>query len=154
MIDVAPLHMEIIRGILKKYVPDYEVRAFGSRVRGRARTYSDLPFRVEIMDWKAISAESRLEVILLADDLLAALALQIFAGVSSDRAAVHGRLLVRLKPLGVTGPGDFCGRSLAQHRKDQLQVGHMVSQIFPFQPFIFLILRRCHPESSFGYFGG
>ncbi len=84
MIDIAPRHLEIIRGILKKHVPGHEVRAFGSRVQGGARTYSDidlviagktklplktlylirdefaesdLPFRVEIMDWKAISAE-------------------------------------------------------------------------------------------------
>lgn len=86
MIDIAPRHLKIIRGILKKRVPDCEVRAFGSRVQGHAKTYSDLdlviagkakiprktlylikdafaesdlPFRVEIMDWKAISAEFR-----------------------------------------------------------------------------------------------
>ncbi len=59
MINIAPRHLKIMREILKKHVPGCEVRAFGSRVRGRARTYSDLPFRVEIMDWKAISAESR-----------------------------------------------------------------------------------------------
>lgn len=86
MIDIASRHLKIIRGILKKHVPDHEVRAFGSRVNGSARTYSDLdlviagktrllkknlyllkeefeesdlPFRVEIMDWQTISGDFR-----------------------------------------------------------------------------------------------
>lgn len=86
MINIASRYLEIIRGILRKHVPDYEARAFGSRVNGTARTYSDLdlvivgktklpkkilylikeefeesdlPFRVEIMDWQAISADFR-----------------------------------------------------------------------------------------------
>lgn len=86
MIDIAPRHLKIIRGILTKHVPGHEVRAFGSRVNGHARTYSDLdlviagktrlprktlylikdafaesdlPFRVEIMDWQTISGDFR-----------------------------------------------------------------------------------------------
>ena len=81
MIDVAPRYLEIIREILKKHIPDNEVRVFGSRVNQTAKKYSDLdlviagktklpkkilyalmdefeesdlPFRVEIMDWHAI----------------------------------------------------------------------------------------------------
>jgi uncharacterized protein len=86
MIDIATRHLEMIRGILRKHVPGHEVRAFGSRVNGGARTYSDLdlviigktrlprkilyllkeefeesdlPFRVEIIDWRAISSDFR-----------------------------------------------------------------------------------------------
>lgn len=86
MIDIASRHLKIIRGILRKHVPNHEVCAFGSRVNGVARTYSDLdlvivgktklpkkilylikekfeesdlPFRVEIMDWQAVSGDFR-----------------------------------------------------------------------------------------------
>lgn len=86
MIDVGEEHLEIIRNILCEYVPDFEVRAFGSRVKGTARKQSDLdlvvlgndrlvwqlievvkeafqdselPFRVDVLDWNRISAEFR-----------------------------------------------------------------------------------------------
>lgn len=86
MIDIPLRHLEIIREILYKHVPDCEVRAFGSRVTGRAKDYSDLdlvvvckkklagdilyglkedfeesdlPFRVDVLDWNAISEEFR-----------------------------------------------------------------------------------------------
>lgn len=42
MIDVAPQYLQIVKDILKKNIPEYEVRAFGSRVTGKAKTYSDL----------------------------------------------------------------------------------------------------------------
>jgi predicted nucleotidyltransferase len=82
MIDVAERHLETIKGILAKYVGDCEVRAFGSRGNGTAKEYSDLdlaivgkskikrrvkmllreafeesdlPFRVDIVDYSAVS---------------------------------------------------------------------------------------------------
>ena len=84
MIDVPPQHLETIQKILAAHVPGREVRAFGSRVTGSAvvtsdldlavmgegrldrRTKmllreafeeSDLPFRVDVLDYNAISAE-------------------------------------------------------------------------------------------------
>jgi len=86
MIDIKPEHREMIIDILKKYAPEFEVRAFGSRVNGTAKKYSDLdlalvgnqklsirqlrqledafqesdlPFRVDIVDWSRISDEFR-----------------------------------------------------------------------------------------------
>ena len=77
-LDVSPADLETVRTILLRHVPEYEVRAFGSRVRGTARrasdldlaimtarpleaarmadlraafTESDLPFRVDLADW-------------------------------------------------------------------------------------------------------
>jgi predicted nucleotidyltransferase len=96
MIDLQPDHRALILRILKQHVPDAEVRVFGSRVTGGAAKYSDidiaivdreklslaaqaaltsafeeseLPFRVDIVDWHGISGafqsviESRHEVI-------------------------------------------------------------------------------------------
>jgi uncharacterized protein len=90
MIDVAAEQIKIIKNILQKYVPDCEVRAFGSRVKGTARKHSDLdlalvdkdviprkilfalkeefensdlPFRVDLTDWHRISNEFQ-EIIL------------------------------------------------------------------------------------------
>ena len=82
MIDVNPNHLETVTRILAGQVPECEVRAFGSRVTWTAKDYSDLdlvvvgeralepdalrrlkeafeesdlPFRVEVLDWHAIS---------------------------------------------------------------------------------------------------
>ena len=41
-IDISPDHWWIIRDILQTHVPQYPVWAFGSRVKGTARPYSDL----------------------------------------------------------------------------------------------------------------
>jgi type I restriction enzyme S subunit len=84
MIDLAPHHLEKVRTILGKHVPQCEVRAFGSRANGTAKDYSDLdlavvgsaqldhdtlrhlkeafeesdlPFRVDVLDWHATSPE-------------------------------------------------------------------------------------------------
>jgi predicted nucleotidyltransferase len=78
MFDISPRDLAIVQDILRKHVPDREVWAFGSRVQGTARRYSDLdlaiitdaplsfdvsgamkedfsesdlPFRVDILDW-------------------------------------------------------------------------------------------------------
>jgi predicted nucleotidyltransferase len=86
MLDVSPDNLTIIRQILQQFVPDCEVRAFGSRVNGEAKPYSDLdlaiagkekikrrtkmllreafaesdlPFRVEVLDYNAVSKEFR-----------------------------------------------------------------------------------------------
>lgn len=82
MIDLGPDHLKTVRRILAEHVPDCEVRAFGSRVTWTAKEYSDLdlavigerrldmdtlrplreafeesdlPFRVDVLDWRAIS---------------------------------------------------------------------------------------------------
>jgi predicted nucleotidyltransferase len=86
MIDLAPHHLEKVRTILRKHVPHCEVRAFGSRVGCNAKGYSDLdlavvasgklsddalrhlkeafeesdlPFRVDVLDWHATSPDFR-----------------------------------------------------------------------------------------------
>ena len=86
MIDVAPEHLEMVLTLLSNYLPDCEVRAFGSRFSGTAKPYSDLdlavigqnrldwrilaelkeafqaselPFRVDLLDWNTISDEFR-----------------------------------------------------------------------------------------------
>lgn len=91
-IDMEPDHRAMVAEILRKLVPGREVRAFGSRVTGKARTYSDLdlvimgsqplslsllaalrdafsesdlPFRVDIVDWATTSSTFR-EIILQA----------------------------------------------------------------------------------------
>ena len=82
MIDVSPEQLKTVTGILAQFVPECEVRAFGSRVNGNPKPYSDLDlavignekisirilgqlreafeaselsFRVDVLDWNAIS---------------------------------------------------------------------------------------------------
>ena len=86
MIDVTDEQLAMIQAILKRQVPDAEVRLFGSRADGSARRHSDLdlivvgnakcdrgtmnrlceafedsdlPFRVEILDWHRLSESFR-----------------------------------------------------------------------------------------------
>ena len=86
MIDLDLKSLALIKKILKKHLPGLEVKAFGSRVTGRAKTFSDLdlviigdkpipietinalkfefsnsdlPILVDIVDWNAISEEFR-----------------------------------------------------------------------------------------------
>jgi predicted nucleotidyltransferase len=86
MIDVIEKHLQIILAILKRFVPNCEIRAFGSRWNGTVKKYSDLdlvivgkerldwnvladikeafeesdlPYRVDLLDWNAISPEFR-----------------------------------------------------------------------------------------------
>lgn len=86
MIKLLEHELAIVKKILTKHVPKCEVRAFGSRVNGNPREYSDLdlaimskeelslnklldirdsfvestlPFRVDIIDWNRTSSEFR-----------------------------------------------------------------------------------------------
>lgn len=82
MIDVSDKYLKIILDILGRFIPECEVRVFGSRCKGKAKKYSDLdlaivgkekidtnkiieikdafeesdlPYRVDVLDWNAIS---------------------------------------------------------------------------------------------------
>lgn len=86
MINVSRQHLQTIKRILAEYVADCEVRAFGSRLLKTAKDHSDLdlaviarnkikrrtkmllreafeesdlPFRVDIVDYNAVSGEFR-----------------------------------------------------------------------------------------------
>ncbi len=45
-IDIRPDHWTIVRDILNRHLPQYEVWAFGSRTKGTARPYSDLDLAI------------------------------------------------------------------------------------------------------------
>ncbi len=82
MLDLPENHLKLVCDILQQYVPEREVWAFGSRVNGKARPYSDLdlvirgetaltprtmnqlveafqesdlPIRVDVADWASLS---------------------------------------------------------------------------------------------------
>lgn len=82
MIRIAENHLAMIKEILRAHAPDCEVRAFGSRLTDKAKSYSDLdlvvigkkkierkimialkeafeestlPFRIDLLDWRRIS---------------------------------------------------------------------------------------------------
>ncbi|MDD4933234.1 MAG: nucleotidyltransferase domain-containing protein [Methylacidiphilaceae bacterium] len=85
-IAVSPVEWETIRTLLRRYVPECEVWAFGSRTRGKQRAYSDLdlvilgqgpmgiarlaelaeafsasdlPWKVDLLDWAEASESFR-----------------------------------------------------------------------------------------------
>ncbi|NBH75597.1 nucleotidyltransferase family protein [Rodentibacter pneumotropicus] len=84
--DIEPKHLAIVQDILRTHLAGYEVRAFGSRVKGTARKFSDLdlvvmseqplslllfaeveeafsesglPYKVDLLDWATISETFR-----------------------------------------------------------------------------------------------
>ena len=86
LIDIREDHWDIVQGILQKHVPQYEVWAFGSRAKWTAKQYSDLdlaiitdkplsldisaslsddfsesdlPYKVDIVDWATTSESFR-----------------------------------------------------------------------------------------------
>jgi predicted nucleotidyltransferase len=86
MLDLSPEHLAIVQQILRTYTPDHPVWAFGSRVKGTSRrtsdldlaiitetplpltvtgllqeafSESDLPFRVDIVDWATTAPSFR-----------------------------------------------------------------------------------------------
>lgn len=85
-IDIRPDHWQIVRDILQKHVPQYAVWAFGSRAKWTAKPYSDLdlavitdkplslavsaalaedlsesdlPWKVDVVDWATTSESFR-----------------------------------------------------------------------------------------------
>lgn len=59
MIDIEAEYLEAILELLNRHVPDCEVRAFGTRVTGGAKRYSDLDLAIvgaEKLDWRRIEA--------------------------------------------------------------------------------------------------
>ena len=84
MIEIAADQLAKVKSLLSQHVPGCEVRAFGSRVNGTTKPYSDLdlavvasgrlsgdtlrhlreafeesdlPFRVDVLDWGTVSPE-------------------------------------------------------------------------------------------------
>jgi len=84
MIDLSPEYLDIIKQLIRQYVPDTEVWAFGSRVNWTAKDYSDLdlvlkgegkipqkkyfqlqdaleesdlPIKVDVLDWNRLTPE-------------------------------------------------------------------------------------------------
>ena len=87
--DLKPQQLEQVRKILQQHVPEAKVYAFGSRVKLTAKAHSDLdlvvvaeteiplgrmhlleeafaesdlPFRVDVLDWHALSPEFREQI--------------------------------------------------------------------------------------------
>ena len=83
-IDITPEERTIVLRILNEIVPDRDVRAFGSRVTGKAKPFSDLdltimgdeplpletrarleeafseselPWKVDVLDWAQVDAD-------------------------------------------------------------------------------------------------
>ncbi len=61
MLDLEPRHLEAVRKILHAHVPDLTVRAFGSRVCGTAKPYSDLDLVIMTAAPLPMSVKVRLE---------------------------------------------------------------------------------------------
>ena len=88
-IDLSPEHLGVVRSLLRSHLAGVEIWAYGSRVKGNARRYSDLdliafttkrqdvqlnelrhafeesdlPFRVDLFAWREIPQSFRTQII-------------------------------------------------------------------------------------------
>ncbi|WP_354857426.1 nucleotidyltransferase family protein [Acetobacter fabarum] len=60
-IDITPEERAIVLRILNEIVPDREVRAFGSRVTGKAKPFSDLDLAIMGDEPLPLETQARLE---------------------------------------------------------------------------------------------
>lgn len=68
-LDIQPRHWTILRTILSHHLPDREVWAFGSRVKGSAKPHSDLDLVVLGTEPLSIALHARLSEALTESDL-------------------------------------------------------------------------------------
>ena len=69
-LDLDPAHAKIAREILLKYLPpDAVVRVFGSRAKGNARRYSDLDLAIKCSGELTLSQEADLRYAFSESDL-------------------------------------------------------------------------------------
>ena len=86
LLDIRPDHLQIVQAILQKHIPEYEIWAFGSRAKWKAKEYSDLdlcvitkeplsftilglmaedfsesdlPWKVDVVDWSTTNESFR-----------------------------------------------------------------------------------------------
>lgn len=89
MLDLESRHLDLLRSILRRHFPTLPIWAFGSRVTGTAKPYSDidlvlhsetpismralacleedladsdLPFRVDVVDWNSLPPTLRAHI--------------------------------------------------------------------------------------------
>ncbi len=58
MVDLKPHELEVVRNILNRFVPDAEIIVFGSRIHGTAKPWSDLDLAIKAdsaLDWKLLA---------------------------------------------------------------------------------------------------
>ena len=58
-VEMTDSEWMIVRDILRRHLPDHSVWAFGSRVRRTHKPFSDLPWKVDIVDWASASHSFR-----------------------------------------------------------------------------------------------
>jgi type I restriction enzyme, S subunit len=58
-VDVTTAQWAIVQAVLQRHVPQFEVWAFGSRTTGKAKPYSDLDLAIitsQPLDWRTSAA--------------------------------------------------------------------------------------------------
>lgn len=83
-IDITPEERAIVLRILNEIVPDREVRAFGSRVTGKAKPFSDLDLAIMGDEPLSLETRARLEEAFSESDL--SWKVDILDQFSSDQA--------------------------------------------------------------------
>lgn len=102
-IDLNPHDREEVKGILRRCIPEYEVLAFGSRVEGRAKTYSDLDLAVMTDHPLSLSEVADLKEALEESDLTIKVDIIDWASISEDfRKIIEEKNVIIQKAAGAS----------------------------------------------------
>ena len=88
--------------------------------------------------------------VLRGNDGFAGFGFQRFSCHTRDIAAAPGDLLIFVKALRLFRFRNIGGRSLGQHGQDQLQIAHIIAEIFLSQSLEIFILPRVHARPCTG----
>jgi type I restriction enzyme S subunit len=99
MLNLYPGYLEIVKRILAEHVPEFDVLAFGSRVTGEAKPFSDLDLVVMTTDPLPLRRLARLQEAFSESDLPMKVDLVDWAAVDENFRAVirKGTEIVRQK---------------------------------------------------------
>ncbi|MYI46217.1 MAG: hypothetical protein F4123_07580, partial [Gemmatimonadetes bacterium] len=115
-LDLRPDHWAIVRDALRRHVPDREVLAFGSRATWTAKDYSDLDLAVMGNEPLSLRASSALDETLVESDLPFRVDIVDWARIDENFRAIirFDAVTVQAPRLGAPTPAPVQGAPLSQ----------------------------------------
>ena len=101
-IDIEPGQWAVVRDILSRHVPQYEVWAFGSRTTGKAKPFSDLDLAIITPQPLALDVSAALSHDFVESDLPWKVDIVDWASTRESFRQIIARDRVVIQPLPVT----------------------------------------------------
>ena len=124
-VDLRPDHWAIVRNALRRYVPDREVLVFGSRATGNAKEYSDLDLAIMGEEPLSLRVVSALDEALGESDLPFKVDIVEWARIDEGfRRIIRGHGVVVQDVRGVDRATGSARQSVAANKKSANEANH------------------------------